>query len=524
MRRALTALIILLLRAVPAAGEADYTLRVQGEYRRDAVDFEEEAAEYHRERAALRFSRGSELSAAHVRNPGNGVSRGTWNLTLGDMSPHLSLTAGHFFVHFGKGLLAGKRSAYDPDVFTRRGDIHGGGVFTPCKSGNPLFAFHGLGASLDAGGDQFRVSLHSFYSIRERYISQEDYESRRTSSSLSTLESRDSRTGAYLEPAQVRTYGTMLTTTVLDLFSARAFYLSSGATTPPGDDITAGGLRGFSGRGFSLEYRDDCLSLFYETAITASRYMDDDGADADAAGRGYLAGTGLSIPFMKSSLIYKNMDAVYFSPYASTTGEYFGTGIFFDITLLPLKGLSLGASCSSERKTNTGSRDHDQAVSERERAFLSWAWRWIEDLRTDLAISRRSGEQSGDRRRFRQRLSLRPSRYFSIAASGTRQSCRGLDDSRLGTAAAGFHFRRACGIVFSYTRALVGEGNPVYESLVPLKNSSIPGSFIRDSGRLFACRATLAWRGLYFSTRLLEERCDDGRRNTLAEFFASGTL
>ena len=524
MRRALIVLLISLLHAVSAAAETDYTLRVQGEFRRDAVDYEESAVEYHRERATLRFSKESELSAAHVRNPENGISRGTWNLLLGDMSPHLALTAGHFFVHFGKGLLAGKRSAYDPDVFTRRGGIHEGGVFTPCRSGNPLFAFHGLGASLNAGGDELRVSLHSFYSIRERYISQDDYESRRTSSSLSTLESRDARTGAYIEPAQVRTHGTMLTATFLELFSARAYSLSSSAATPFGDDITAGGLRGFTGRGIMLEYRDDCLSLFYETAITASRYADDNGTDTDAEGRGYLAGTGLSIPFMKSSLIYKNMDAGYFSPYTSSTGEYLGTGIFFDITLLPLKGLSLGASCSSERKTNTGSRDHDQAVSERERVFLSWAWRWIDDLRSDLGISRRSGDESGDRRRFRQRLSLRPSQYFSIAASGTHQACRGLDDSRLGTAALGLHFRRSSGIALSYTRAVIGESNPVYESLLPLKNSSIPGTFIRESGHLLACRATLAWRGLYFSTRILEQRCAGGKRSTLAEFFASGTL
>jgi len=521
MRRALTALIILLAGSAAAGVQKENRVTLQGEYRRDAVDFEESPREYFRERATVRFSRESALTAALVHGPGGGESF-TWNLSLGDLSPGISFMAGHFYAHFGKGLLAGKRSAWQPDVFSRRGAISDEGVFTPCKSGNPRFAFHGAAASFRLGGEDVSLSLHPFYSLKERYITQEDYENRATSS-LSAIESRDGRERQYMEPVDVHTRGAMIALSCMDFLSARAYWIGGGTAAPGGDEVSTGGLRGFSGRGFTLEYRDDSLSIFYEGTEASSRYEGDDGGGSSSEGGGYLAGASLSSPLVRASFIYKNADDNYYSPYTATMGEYLGTGMFIDITLLPLKGLSLGASCSSERRSNTGSADDEQTVAERERLFISWTRGWLEEARSELGISRRSDEGSGERRRWRQKFALRPAPFLSLGASATHQSTEGLGHSRAGTIALGLHRGLAASIALSYTRARVAESNPVYESLLPLKNASMTGTFIRESGDVAAGRATLAWQGLYVSGRVFHQRYRGGGKNTLMELYASGS-
>ena len=521
MRRALTALIILLAGSAAAAGQKEDRITLQGEYRRDAVDYEDAPREFFRERATLRFSRESAFMAALVHGPGGGESF-TWNLTLGDLSPDMSFMAGHFYAHFGKGLLAGKRSAWEPDVFSRRGAISDEGVFTPCKSGNPNFAFHGAAASFRLAGEDLSLSLHPFYSLKERYITQEDYENR-TTSSLSAIESRDGRERQYLEPVDVHTRGAMLALSCIDLLSARAYWIGGNTTAPGGDEVSTGGLRGFTGRGFTLEYRDDSLALFCEWAMASSRYQGDDGGSSSSEGGGYLTGASLTSPLVRASFIYKNADDNYHSPYTATMGEYLGTGTFIDISLNPLKGLSLGASCSSERRANTGSADDEQTVAERERLFISWMRGWLEEARSELGISRRSDEGSGERRRWRQKIALRPAPFLSLGASATIQTTEGMDATRAVTVALGLHRGRAASVALSYTRARVAESNPVYESLLPLKNASMTGTFIRESGDVAAGRATLAWQGLYVSGRVFHQRYAGGGKNTLLELYASGS-
>ncbi len=524
MRFPMTAVFLLAVRVAFAAG-GDYSARLQGEYRRDAVDFEEKTREFHRERIFLKFSEKSAASAAHTRDTKTGISRGTWNIFLRDLGPNFSFAAGNFHAHFGKGLLLGKRSAWQPDLFSRRGSIHEGDTFIPCNSGNPYFAFNGVAFEFGIEGDDISFSLRAFYSLRERHATQEEYESRGTAASGTSMENRDRRDRLYIEPVHIHTPGALLAANLFGLLTVQAYGLGNGVFTPRGDSFSvAGGAERFAGGGFTAEYRDDFIALFFERVTAQTRFYNDDGSSASNGGSAYLGGMGLMSSCVRLSLIWKDADQHYYSPYGASVGEYTGTGLFLDGTLTPRSFLKIGVSASSERKTATGPRDHERPMAKRECAFVDISHRWLELCRFEAAVSSRSGNDPGARRRWRQRLAVRPWKFLSLSFTGTYLKRSGSAASRTGTAAVSAHYRRTSSLSLSITRAFIAEGNPAYESLLPLRNSRIPGSFIRESGFILAGKMTLAMGGVYFSARAARHLTQAECENTVAELFASGTF
>ncbi len=507
--------------ACEVSAAAEHVYRVQGEFRRDAVDYEETVREFYRTKISFSPGDSTRFNLALVRDTASERTSYTWNLAVGGVSPHFSLLAGNFFVHLGKGLLAGKRSAFNPDVFSRSGAIHEGDSFTPCSSGNPRYAFQGLALSFRAESADFAVSFHPFYSLRERHITAEEFESGSTGASLGTLDSRDAAVYPHTDPVYVHTHGAMAALTALEIISIRAYYLANNVETPAGDEIALGsGVLGFLGGGFCLEYRDDWISLFYERVLGRTDYRADDGSRGDARGSGFLAGCAFNIPALRASFVYKKTDADYYSPYWATVGEFLGTGFFLDAALTPFSNLEIGASCSSEIKTNTGSSDRESAMAERERVYLTYSLGWLEELRGDMALSRRSEEGRGERRRYRGRIILRPLSFLRLSASGVIQRSEEGDKSRLGVMALGLKFKRFPGLDISCSRADIAQSNPVYESVLPMRNAGIPGIFIRESGWIYAARSTYTFRGFHVSGRVLSQNTDAGLRRVVFEAFA----
>ncbi len=519
MRRAIIVLFIVCI-ALPLFGK-DYMFQIQSEYRRDAVDFEDDIHEFFRQKLNIRFSEKSEANAALVHDVQADASHYTWNLFLRDISPHFSFFAGNFYAHFGKGMLVGKRSAFQADVFLRKSEIFSGDSITPATSGNPYFAFNGFGIMHQFSMSDITIRTLAFYSLKERYVSQKDYESRSTLSSVWSLEKYDDRKEYRIEPVQMHTAGANMSMMLHRLFSIDVYGIRNEAQTLFGDEIVLrDGILRFKGFGFTAQYRDEFINLFSEIASSSTTYRTSEGNESESDGSATLTGISLRSAHLSASCAYKSADAAYFSPYTATIGEYIGQGIFLDARYNPIKKLIFAASASSEKKISP-SGEKDIPAIKRERLFCEYSSGLLHALRLEYTRAYRSSDEV-DRNRYRGSITLGNPLLVLLATSGTYQTHSTAAGSYCTTTSLSFFVPRMLSAHASWTKVRIGEGNPVYEYLLPLKNSSIPGTFLRASGNVYALKFVFHRWGLYFSCRGILELPENGTRTTVIEAFASG--
>ncbi len=520
MRRAIIVLFIACI-TLPLFGK-DYIFRIQSEYRRDAVDFEDDIHEFFRQKLNIHFSQKSEANAALVYDVQADASHYTWNLFLRDISPHVSFFAGNFYAHFGKGMLVGKRSVFQADVFLRQGEIFSGESITPATSGNPYFAFNGCGIIHQFSLSDITIRTLAFYSLKERYISQKDYETRSTLSSVWSLEKYDDRKEHRIEPVQMQTAGANMTMVLYRLFSIDVYGIRNEAQTPFDDDIVLrDGIVRFKGFGFTAQYRDEFINIFSEIASSSTTYRSSGGNENESNGSASLSGISLRSAHLSASFAYKSAEAGYFSPYTAAIGEYIGQGLFLDARYTPGKNLIFGASASSEKKSSPSSGENDIPAIKRERLFCEYSFGLLHAMRLDYTRAYRSIDEI-DRKRYRGSITLGNPSLVLLAASGTYQTHSTAAPSYCTTTSLSFYVRRMLSAHASWTRGWIGKGNPVYQYLLPLKNSSIPGTFLRTSGNIYAVKFVFNRWGLHFSCRGILELPEDGTRTTLIEAFASG--
>lgn len=518
-----SAVIIILLYCVlqPLFG-ADYFFRIQSEYRRDAVDFEDETHEFYRQKAKICFSDKSEANAALVKQFQENSTTYTWNIFLRDVSANFSFFAGNFYANFGKGMLLGKRSPFQADGFSQNGEIFSGDSIIPASSGNPYFAFNGAGIMYLLSLSDFSIRSLAFYSLKERYISQDEYESKSTLSSVWSLENYDERTHCRIEPVYMHTAGANVSLALYRLFFIDAYGIRSEARSPLDEDIVLrDGVHHFNGFGCTAQYRDEFLSIFSEIASSRTTYKNNDGSEAATSGSASLSGIALRSAYFIASCAYKTAEAEYFSPYMATIGEYIGPGLFIDMRVMPLEKLIMGARTSSERKSAPSSTDKDIPSITKERLFCEYSSGWLHALRAEYARSYRSIDDT-NRNRYRGTISFGNPSWVLLSTSGTYQTHNAFDASHCTTASLSLFFSRIISAHASWTRAHVASGNPLYEYLLPMKNTSIPGTFLRQSEDVYAVKFVFSRWGIYFSCRGIIELPDDGTRTTLFEAFASG--
>lgn len=520
MRR--TIIILLTLCSAVPVFASDYFLRIQSEYRRDAVDFEDDTREFYRQKLKIRFSEKSEANAAFVYDAHANSSHYTWNIFLRDISPYFAFFAGNFYAHFGKGMLLGKRSVFQADVFERQGEIFSGESITPATSGNPYFAFNGCGFMLQFALSELIVRTLAFYSRKERYISQQDFESRSTLSSVWSLEKYEDRTGCRIEPADMHTAGACMSVLLYRLFLLDIYGVRNQAQTPFDDDIALrDGVLHFKGFGFTAQYRDEFITLFTEISSSSTTYRNEDSTETESSASALLSGFTLRSAHFNASFAYKTVEADYFSPYTATIGEYLGPGMFLDARYTPFEKLVLGACFSSERKSAPSSTDKDVPTLQRERFFCEYSQSVLHSMRIEYARAHHSSDDV-QRRRYRGSIALGNTSFILFSASGTYQKKEYAPSSYCTTTALSLFFHHTLSVHASWTRGWIGEGNPVYEYLLPQKNTNIPGTFLRESGNTYALKFVFHRWGLYFSCRGICALPEEGRRTTLLEAFASG--
>ncbi len=525
------AAVLIILGRTPAFA-ADIKVTAQAEYRRDAIDYESEVREYYREKLLVDFSRASRFSFVSVQAENTDGFRFTWNLALSDISPHFSLMLGNFHAHFGSGLIMGKQSPYNPDVFSRKGGIAEASPFSAAQSGNPHYAFHGIAAGLHYQSEILSLAAYAFYSATRRYISQESIDEGHAAAGLSTIEGKSARSYPDIEPVEHRTFGALFTASCARLFSLQAYGLNTCLASADGERILYSyrhedggfGLSDYRGGGFHLAYRDENILLFLERDYTASLILTGDSGARTITGTGALAGVRINLPLLRLSATGRETDSGFFSPYSATIGEEFtAKGIYLDLGFTPYRNLLFSASSSAERREDPGSRSGDISVLKRQ--ALSAKYEFMRLGEFDLAArfyQRDSGDEIDAKRQARSHARVDITRWLSVDISGMAQESSGRPPSKLATLGATAKLFTCFTESIGVTRALIGEENPLYARILPMKSSNIPGTFIRKDAVVTAWRSSFALNGVFISWRVVYQRFSRSESNTTMELVGSG--
>jgi len=534
MQRPLILFVFLLLMSCSVAA-ADTRIILQVEHRRDALDIEEDTKNYYREKLKIAFSPESAFSLTTVHCDGMEERRHTWNLVLGDPGRGLYFIAGNFYASFGSGLLLGTAGPFQPDHFARKGNAGEGPVFSPSTSGNPSSSFHGIGAGISIPFPGFSCSLHSFYSRRERFISSAEHETGHTESSISSLEGHREQEGLRSEPVHTRTAGGAFAVTVGDYLTLGSHCMYSDLETPEGGPLlfsysgsegNGAGYESFSGYGFRMEYRDENLTLFAEQDITRSTIVPESRPREEIIGKGTIWGMKLSLPLLRTSIVRKSLDRDYYSPFTATMGETgYHEGWFWDLKVSPYRNLSFSSGVSSERRLVPSVQDKEPPVTVLRTFSGTYSWKALEKIQYSAAFlerTRNGADEEKQKHRFL--IKLRPLRQLTLQGASAFQQNGDTGTSSLHAIGIGVTLFGRWDISLTGAKAAVAPDNPVYARMLPMRNSNIPGFFIREDAITAALRTSLRWGDCYFSLRYFYLQCESGENRNTVEFFGSGTF
>ncbi|HPQ54999.1 MAG TPA: hypothetical protein PK253_17235 [Spirochaetota bacterium] len=525
----------LILLFVCSAAAADTRITIQGEHRRDAVDIEEETGSYYREKLKIAFSPESAFSLTTVHRGGMEGRRHTWNLVLGDIGRGLFLVTGNFYVNFGIGLLMGTAGPFQPDPFSRKGNAEDRGVFSPSTSGNPASSFHGIGAGITIPFSGISCSFHTFYSRRERFISSAEHEEGHTESSISSLEGHCEPEGMRGEPVHIQTAGGACAVTVGDYLTLGSHCIYSDLETPEGgpllfsysgSDGNGAGYTSFSGYGFRMEYRDENLTLFAEQDITRSCIVPENRPREEITGKGTVWGMKLSLPLLRTSIVRKFLDRQYYSPFTATIGETgYHEGWFWDLKVSPFRNLRVSSGVSSERRLVPSVQDEEPPVTVLRTFSGCYSWKALDTLQYSAAFLERTRDGADEeKQKHRFLVKIRPLRQCTLQWASAFQKTGETGTSSLHAGGIGITLFRRWDIAITGAKAVIAPDNPVYARMLPMRNSNIPGFFIRENAIAAAVRTSLRWGDCYFSLRYFYLQCEPGENKKTVEFFGRGTF
>jgi hypothetical protein len=490
----------------------DYYL--QSEYRNDTIDYDENEKNYFREKAIIRFSEKSSLNLAYVYIDKNDDRRFTWSLVLRDVSPSVSFILGHYYVNFGNGLLIGGKSAYNPDIFSQRGKIKRDRNFSPCKSGNPTFAFRGIALSYNERVEDVGISVSTFYSLKKRYIDEDSYEEGATSSNLNSIEYRDNRDFKYHEPVEVRTHGSEFALDLMDLFHFQVHYIYTDVWSYNNREIywdnrkrgdSESGISNLIGIGYGIQYGDDFIRIFFENDITSRSLSDNGNKKVDSSGYGILYGAALRHPIVTISLIVKNTNKDYYTPYESSMGSgYPEEGWFFNGGVKLGREVKLGAATSYEKKTSINSRDVEIPVIRKEEFYMSYSSRPIN--RCTMTLKRVEKKEYGDnweRIQLKSGVEIDALDKCSITLSAIYQNGEDIDSSELYTGGIKMAVIPYVRSTLSVGRARISESNNIYAVISPIRYANVRGIFIRRESSLFVMKTDVEFKKISLSVRCL---------------------
>ena len=520
--------------AVSTAAGQDAGLYLRGEYRQDARDYESSTSRFYRLSSSLILSGRSALNLTLVRNA-DGDESHTWSLVLADASPRFYLLAGNYSAAFGGGLLLGKPQAYTPDLFSWRSMNEEKNVFSPVKSGNPSYAFNGVAVSYRLKGDVAALGIHSFYSIAPRYIGEDGYFSAGTGNSLGTIQASLKRDCAHSEPVTIRTGGLMLSLVTAGLFLIEPYYVYTDLTTPQGGAVewdreelegVESAIRSVHGAGVMLRYRDERLSLYLDSALSATERSEAERGGKGSTGRGIVCGGRFSHPALSFSFTCKHTSPEFTAPYQSTVGErYPERGCFLEAELRPVRGIAAGATFAAQKKLAPAPADRELPYTTREKYYLRYSGPVLKNA--ELYARRYEKTSRGATPYSEQAAGAIAVRVVEpLNAETTVLGQRSEQGGRAVLARGGLAAEVITGgiLSLSYARAHVTGGERLYGVISPMAGSSIPGMFITTNSDILVARISARGGRFGLGGRYFHQWSHGKTLQQRVEFAVSGTF
>jgi len=220
--------LVLLFAGLPpfklsVSGEALSRVNLKNEIRHDIIDYDENE-ELLLLTSASTFTINGQFTFNYtgIKNFTDSEHLYIWYIYLSHAAGHASLVLGSYTLHFGAGLLMGKKVFVSSDPFSRRFIASREKSLVPSANGNPVYSFSGAASEIYYQGAEYRISAIPFFSCQERFIDQESSEEGFITSSLATLNTKLYNEGGH-EPVYIINYGIMTSITLYSHFALQAY-------------------------------------------------------------------------------------------------------------------------------------------------------------------------------------------------------------------------------------------------------------------------------------------------------------
>jgi len=428
-----------------------------------------------------------------MRNLDSDESTMTWFIQASPYGEFFSFILGSYALHFGSGLIMGKKEFIKPDPFSRRFSFSRNNIFTGSQSGNPANSFFGIASAITAGDEDLNFRIAPFCSIQRRFISEEQAASGAVSSSLMTVNSKTVPQGKYVSPVDIINTGAVTDMAFMKLFHIQAFGFATTFRSACGERLlweqsatSTGTSRNLSG-GIFAEYSDSFISIFAEPVFTLRS-----GPGWQKEGDCVSCGISLRNEIFRTSLNTKFSDRNFRSIYAA--GDSGPENLVdFSVSIIPWKHLKTGASFYSERDltVNPGSDERKCFIREDAAASLTG----FDLFGADLKFSRKvplSGERGARSRQCSAIIDLTPPGNLCLRARYTGQFCDAGMSYFWGAELKMMIFNcfsLSCG----YTGVRAIRDNALYAVITPASENNM--DIVRFTGKGKGCSARIRYTG-----------------------------
>lgn len=529
-RTALICIIIMSIR-MNSGAELPVDISVQSEYKQDTIDYSSTERYFFREKLGIFFSMESSLNLSYIYLRHEEIYKYTWNLALNDISPRVSFLFGNYFVHFGTGLLLGRKRFYEPDIFADR-EMKPGNVFSPCNTGNPAYAFSGASGIFRMRIMDIDLTFNLFYSIKERFTDQESYESGEISSMLSTIDTKITNEYNHNEPVQIYTKGGMFSARFLKYVHMQTYFLMTDLRSQYKDEISwdndetydeSYSVAGLNGFGIFAGYKDDFFSFIADYALTQKEAVYNDNVKMKEYGHGTIFGLEFTPAFLSMSIIWKRAGDMFYSPYSSSVGEdYPETAWFFNARVNIYSNLTLFLGLSSQKRTGPSSADSGLPVTERAKSGILYSYGIIKKFDIRVRRVEKTGDDNTEKLQVKTSSDIGVTKSFRFLLSLIHQNDSCGHNSAIYGAGCVFVPRRFLKIDFHYLNAEISGDNIIYTITSPVRGSATPGFFVRENSNIFIFKAGLKILDCYLSSRYFHQFNNEMSLLRRLEVFAYG--
>ena len=416
----------------------------------------------------------------HLRNIDDDVSTYTWNLSAKEIGGFLNVTAGNYNLHFGSGLMMGRKTYTSSDPFSKKISVAKDKTISLSKNGNPEYSFHGMVLDFYKNFDEAKIYLITFFSNQKRFISPEAFESGAIESSIFTLNTRGTKSGRNTEPVNIINYGGVLGL-LSPLFNFQLYYFETDLKGDSGKDIlwdknkyfAPDGIDLIKNSGLFIEYSDNNLSFFIEPAVST---IVNKTSVTDYA---IAWGIGVINSMMNLSVRGKESGLYFHSEYSS--GNRMPENVWeLKCGIYPIKPFEIGCVIYSEKNVAPSYNRYYIEGAIHEEFYFKAAFN---KLKIDSNF-KRVEHYSTDRNDTADQINLRPeyhvSKNLSLKFRATAQKKQD-DTYYLYAGEIRTMFFHNFHLALGYTKIEVNGTTPIYAVITPASTHSLITRF-KDSG------------------------------------------